>query len=469
MRKLALIWFAAAVLAAQAGARQPAQPGGAALLGPPLSYTQLPQLSPAGSVPLVPLQPTLTPPTLSTPFAPPSAPAPPLNENLRTFDPATLELSWANGRWQLTASGLVLKDFGRKEAEGQAALRLARALRLSQYGTIGSPAPLMEYWLADGAAPRGPVPGYSLLTFDAASLHVEGSLGQWCLRDGRRVLFNFGTRAAEARQALGVMRKYGFNQVAVVGQMAPSMLVFLADKSIEGEGRVDGGTNRNVVNHETPEVAARKAEELQKLKERVPGLDADSVTQPALRTLRTPDQPRLPFSGTVREFGGEGPTATNPSSGTDAGDRVAFDWRRVQARLDGNVWKLAAGSVVLASFGADQDAARRALDAMRYYRFTELHLVGGPTRLFSYFLVGGMPPRGVPLGVPSEPFQPDALKVREVEGKWALCSGDRPVITLGDRKEDASGLLEVIRRQRFDLLCRVGRPEDGFTFLARSR
>ncbi len=331
MRKLALIWFAAAVLAAQAGARQPAQPGGAALLGPPLSYTQLPQLSPAGSVPLVPLQPTLTPPTLSTPFAPPSAPAPPLNENLRTFDPATLELSWANGRWQLTASGLVLKDFGRKEAEGQAALRLARALRLSQYGTIGSPAPLMEYWLADGAAPRGPVPGYSLLTFDAASLHVEGSLGQWCLRDGRRVLFNFGTRAAEARQALGVMRKYGFNQVAVVGQMAPSMLVFLADKSIEGEGRVDGGTNRNVVNHETPEVAARKAEELQKLKERVPGLDADSVTQPALRTLRTPDQPRLPFSGTVREFGGEGPTATNPSSGTDAGDRVAFDWRRVQA------------------------------------------------------------------------------------------------------------------------------------------
>jgi hypothetical protein len=97
------------------------------------------------------------------------------------------------------------------------------------------------------------------------------------------------------------------------------------------------------------------------------------------------------------------------------------------------------------------------------------HLVGGPTRLFSYFLVGGMPPRGVPLGVPSEPFQPDALKVREVEGKWALCSGDRPVITLGDRKEDASGLLEVIRRQRFDLLCRVGRPEDGFTFLARSR
>jgi hypothetical protein len=469
MRKLALIGFAAAVLTAQAEARQPAQPGGTAPLASPMSFTQVPQLSPAGSVPLFPLHSTLTPATLPGPLTPPSSPAPPLNENLRTFDPATLELSWANGRWQLTASGFVLKDFGRKEAEGQAALRLARGLRLNQYGTIGSPAVLMEYWLTDGAAPGGPVPGFTTLSFDAASLHVEETLGRWCLRDGRRVLFNFGTRAEDARQALGVLRKYGFNRVAVVGQFSPSMLVFLGGPPGEGDVTMNGRPVRQATSHETPETAARKAEELQRIKERVPGVDADTVVQPAVRPLRTQDQPRLPFSGTVREFGGDGLTPANPSSGADSGDRVAFDWRRVQTRLDGNVWKLAAGGVVLASFGADQDAARRALDAIRYYRFTELHLVGRPTHLFSYFLVGGMPPRGVPLGVPSEPFQPESLKVREIEGKWALCSGDRAVIALGESKDEATGLLEVIRRQRFDLLCRIGKPEDGFTFLARSR
>jgi hypothetical protein len=396
---------------------------------------------------------------------------PPLNENLQSFDSTTLDLTWANNRWQLTAGGVVLKDFGRRESEGRMALRLARGLRLNQYGTVGSPAPLLEYWLVDGSAPRGPVPGFSVISFEPSSLHVEVTLGQWCLRDSRRVLFNFGPRADEARQAFAVVKKYGFSQIAVVGQLSPAMLVFLAGAPGEEEVAVSGRPRQSTGNHETPEIAARKAEELRKLKERVPTLGAETVAQPAMQMLRTPDQPRLPFGGSVREFGGEGLPARDArgAASPDHGDRVPFDWRRVQARLDGNEWKLTADSLVLANFGPDQEAARRALDAIRYYRFTEQHLVGRPTRYFSYYLVNGMAPRGAPFGMQAEPFQPDALAVRQVEGKWALCMADRAVITLGDRREEASDLLQVIRRQRFDLLCRVGKAEDGFTVLTRSR
>jgi hypothetical protein len=455
MRNLLILGVAAALTAVRVDAREPPQ---ALPATPPASSVHTPQLSPPA-------------PTL--PISQPATTNPPaIAENLRTFDTSTLDLTWSDNRWLLTAGSVVLKDFGRKESEGRLALRLARTLELNQYGTVGSPTPIMEYWLCDGEAPHGPVPGYVDITFDPVSLHVEESQSQWCVRDSRRVLFNFGSRADDARQALAVLKKHGFSQVIVVGQPTPSMFVFLANLYGPAGEAGSGRSVHKLVTHETPETAARKADELKRLKEQVPGLDAETVSQPALRALRTPDQPHQPFSSNVREYGGEGLRARNSplaSAGIDRGDCVPFDWRRVQVQLEGNQWKLAAGGLVLASFGPDQDAARQALDAIRYYRFTEQRLVGRPQRCFCYFLVNNLAPRGVPLGVPSEPFLPEALKVHEVEGRWALCMGEQPIIVLGSRQEEAADLLEVIHRQRFDHLCRIGRAEDGFTFLVRTR
>jgi hypothetical protein len=388
-------------------------------------------------------------------------------ENLVTFDPSRLDLTWSNERWLLTAGPVVLKDFGRKESEGRQALRLVRNLRLNQYGTVGSPALVLEYWLCDGAAPCGVVPGCAIVSFDAAALHVEESLGQWCVRDGRRVLFNFGPRADYAQQTLAILRKYDFTRAAVVGQLTPSMFVFLANPF--GHGTGSGRPVRRPVTHESPEAAARKAEELKRLGQRVPGLEAEVVAQPSLRPLRTPDQPRQAFTPTAREYAGEGPLLAAGSHGGDRGERVAFDWRQVEVRLEGNTWKLAAGGLVLANFGADQESARRALDAVRYYHFTELRLVGRPRPYFCYFLVNSLAPHGLPFGLAGEPLQPETLKAREVDGRWTISAGERPLIVLGGRPEEASDLLEVIRRQHFDHLCRIGRPEAGFTFLVRAR
>src|SRR5262249_10882345 len=107
--------------------------------------------------------------------------------------------------------------------------RLIRDLRLTEYGTVGEPAPVMEYWLSAGQAPQGRVPGLRTLPIDQATLRVEQAQGQWCVRDARLVLFNFGPRGDDARQALAVLRKYGFPQVGVIGQLPPSMYLFLAD------------------------------------------------------------------------------------------------------------------------------------------------------------------------------------------------------------------------------------------------
>jgi hypothetical protein len=460
IRKLFFLCLAASGGVSASARQLPQAPGPT----PPTTSSQTPQTLDSAS-----LAAKRQSPVAGEQSAPDATPQP-LSENLQRFDPDTLVLTWSNNRWLLSAGNVVLKDFGRKESEGRQAMRLARSLRLNQYATIGSPAPVMEYWLSDGRAPCGIVPGYPVVSFDADSLHVESAVGQWCVRDSRRVLFNFGSRPDDARQALAVLRKYGFSQVITVGQMTPSMFVFLANPS--GDMAAASRPHHQLTNHETPEVAERKAEELKRLKDRFPDLNAETVAQPTLRPLRTPDQPRQAFTATSREFGGDGPNAAarqHDVGGADRGDRVPFDWRQVQVRLDGKEWRLAVGSLVLANFGPGQDAARRALDVIRYYHFTEKHLIGGGGSRFSYYLINGLAPRSLPFGIPSEPFEPDALQILEVEGQWAVCAGARPIIVVGERRDEAADLLTVIKRQHFDHLCRVGRVEDGFTFLVRTR
>src|SRR5437870_475377 len=88
----------------------------------------------------------------STPLAP-AEPAKP-TENLVRFDPNQVDVQWVDNRWELVAGGKVLKEFGHKEMEARQALRIIRELGLTQLGTVGSPRPVLEYWLVNGNAPQ---------------------------------------------------------------------------------------------------------------------------------------------------------------------------------------------------------------------------------------------------------------------------------------------------------------------------
>src|SRR5438046_2400412 len=94
--------------------------------------------------------------------------SPPIGEHakLTAFDTDKNGLQWADNRWQLLADGLPLKDFGRREADGRLALRLIRELKLNQHGTLGSPQPIIEYWLSDGRGPIGPSLGLRTAPID---------------------------------------------------------------------------------------------------------------------------------------------------------------------------------------------------------------------------------------------------------------------------------------------------------------
>ncbi len=89
---------------------------------------------------------------------------------------------------------------GASPKRGQA-LRLIQELHLNQFGTVGTPSPIMEYWLSSGQVPAGFTPGLRRLSLDAATLRVERMQSQWCLRDARTIVFNFGFHREEAERA----------------------------------------------------------------------------------------------------------------------------------------------------------------------------------------------------------------------------------------------------------------------------
>lgn len=396
-----------------------------------------------------------------TPGNPPRSQAPPVPsaaqppalirpENLVSFDYQQAELRWIDQRWQLLAGGVWLKDFGRREADARAALRIIQSLRLTQRGTVGKPLPVMEYWLADGQAPEGFVGAGRVESLDLHSLRVEEVEGQWALRDNRHRLFAFGPHRDEADQALAVIRKYGFTHVGVIGPATPTMIYFLAN---------DRGLSRN--RYVSPAELKAGA-----LSGRKPGQDnapPASGTDP-----HGAAQDGAPPAAPSELKGQAGKDKTHLAKSVP--ERVAFDYRQVQLRRDDKEWKLVFGSYVFANFGDDRYAAQQALSLFQYYHFTEQMLIGRPVPTFSYFLVAGQPPRGLKFGLSADGFTPESVVVRQLGKQWMVCENERPLVNFGDSEEDARQLALVIQRYRFDHLCRIGNgPGRSLTFLVRAR
>jgi hypothetical protein len=466
------------------------------LLAPAFLLGGLPalaQVAPAGPKPaLAPPPLVLTPPAQSTapaksePVAQPPAPAaapqgpkpapaplpqPELVERLRTFDPSAVQLVWSDRRWQLMTGTDVLKDFGRREAEARQAQRLILELGLTQYGTVGAPSPVMEYWLASGQAPHGTAAGLRVLPVDPATLRVEAMQSQWCLRDGQRVLFNFGLRAEEAHQALAIIRKYGFTEVGVVGQAVPSMMVFLAH-----DGTTVGLPARHEPTNRTHPTSRRPEAQVNGPKSPAVNNTPGAFVTPALPPLQPPPA-RHGYDGLGERaqhnaIHGQAPfvRAAAPPGLEGLAERVPFDWRQVQVRPDNGAWKLTAGGLVLADFGKNEADARTALLAVHHYHFTEQYRIGKPEPRCSWFLSNGQPPRGVMLGVPGVSFQADGLSVQQLGQRWGVCAGDQVLLLVGERQEEARQVLTAIQQNHFDRLCRLGAFDgQGMTFFVRSR
>ena len=401
----------------------------------------------------------------------------PRPEALTSFDPATLELSWNEGHWSVNAAGRPLKDFGRRAEDARQAWHLMRELRLNQRGTIGAPQPVLEYWLTDGRPPQVLPRGVRMLSIDLAGLHVEQAQGNWVVREPGRPLFSFGSHKEEAELALAVLRKYGFNQVGVIGHGAVGMLVFVARP--EGGGRnaaaagLQPGRQMSLKPDANTEAGRQQAAALALSAKSLAARKGSAVPAnfpivPALPSLQPDALPaaRLPGQDRPSRF----LTAQVPRDRPDVvTERVPFDWRQVQVRRDSGDWKLVAGSYTLANFGMSEHDARLAHAALVHYRCTEHQLVGGPEPAAGYFLANGQAPLGVMVGLFNDSFQPDAVTVRPVGKHFCVTQGNHPILDCGTRPDEARYMVDVIRQYRFDHVCRIGSDDrHTLTLLVRS-
>jgi hypothetical protein len=393
-------------------------------------------------------------------------------ENLVPFDRMSATVHWSNQSWQLLVEGKVLKDFGRREHDARQALRIIHDLKLTHYGTVGGPNPIMEYWLASGQGPQGGAMGARTLIFDPSLLIVDQVQSQWCIRDPQRVWFNFGFQAEEAQRGLAIIHKYGFTQLASLGQGTTSMMVFLSRQGERASGTLVGPKGR--ASNQTAGAQANTTKLASKYPESNLGSLANPVLPPLQSVPRSAQGARHEFgeSGTPTMLGGARKVAVS-QTGAINGElvrHVPFDWRQAQVRQDQEGWKILTGGMVLASFGGDEHSARTALSAIHYYRFTEQCQVGQPATHFQYYMTNGQPPRGLMLGLSSQAFQPETVSVQQLGLSWAICSGSHVLLECGPHPEDARHLLEVIQRNKFDRLCRVGDSHTpGMTFLVKTR
>jgi hypothetical protein len=386
-------------------------------------------------------------------------------ETLVSIRPQLIDLQWKDDRWQLVDGGEPIKDFGRREQEAKIALYLIRELGLTQRGTIGAPQPVLEYWLANGQAPVGPVPGLRTRPIDLATLRVEELQKQWVVRDLYQILFNFGTGENDARQAAAVLQKYHFSQLGAVGQGTPLMLIMLSDSAKAGTGEPALHTTRMTAHVESVTPGTGAAEGVGP--EGFPVLQRTSPLHPRepVKKEEDPFRAAIPAVPQGRQLAPPNQLLPDMEALVES---VPFDWRQLKVVKQGKDWQLKTGLYTFAQFGDDEQAAKLALSVVQFYRCTEQCLVGGGKQpIFTYYLANGQAPHGLMLGLSSVAFQANDLKVRQDGAAWTITDGRQTLFTF-DKEESAKQVLQAVQKHKFDHVCHIGHGDAaGMTFLLR--
>ena len=93
---------------------------------------------------------------------------------------------------------------------------------MTQSCFVGRPHPSFQYMLASGRAPYGSYGGEDCISFNPKTAEVKNISGRWKIVDGSHWMFDFARNESEAREALAIIKKYGFNRSCFVGRPNPS-------------------------------------------------------------------------------------------------------------------------------------------------------------------------------------------------------------------------------------------------------
>lgn len=342
----------------------------------------------------------------------------PQKEKAVRFDGASVSIRKSQDAWQVWSGGVLLRDFGKSQADADEAVRLIRELRTTEWVAIGSGRPVVEYGLTHGRAHLPTFGPKATLPFDLASVRVDNIRGVWCVRDDATILLNFGRDKQDAEQAAAVIHKYGFNRLGTIGNPVQISVLFAQPgltAAKTGAGAAPGGLGQ----------LARYAQE-------------QSLTRTAIE---------VPGAGFV-------------------GERLVLDLKKVEIKKDKGEYVLAHGPDVLARFGMSEWSARDALRVMQDMRVTEFCRFNAE---LTFFLVNGQPPTRPPFSVQGTRFDPDRLSVKPASaGQTGVYDANGRLMYAVGSKEEADALVKLLQHFRFDQQCQMGLSgRSGLKFLAR--
>lgn len=333
----------------------------------------------------------------------------------------------AQDRWQIANGLKPVREFGGSQTDAEEFVRLLRELKPTEWGVIGTDRVVVEYGLNRSmingvAVDRATAPAFTPKTsvnIDLSSARVETVRGVWVLRDDDNILLNFGKSQADAEQAIGVIRKYGFNRIAQVGPASGGATVLFAQP-------------------ETASVRPKAAGGLAELN-------------------RQYQEQKLARTG-----------LEVPAAGAAGGEKFAIDPKACEIRRDRDGhWVLAHGTEVLANFGASEWSARDALKLVQEQRFTEFCRFNADV---TFFLVNGQPPTRVPFAVQAVRFDTGTLAVKAASnGKFGVYEGMGRLLFTCDTDKEAKALVATMQYYGFDTSCQMGlSSKNALRFLAKT-
>jgi hypothetical protein len=142
------------------------------------------------------------------------------------FDPKIAKVVKIGRRWKIVVGNMWLLDFATSQSEARMALKVIKTYGLNCQCFVGRPNPSMEFYLANGHAPVGPIVGEDAISFNPANIEVQYVRGRWKIIEGNHWIMDFDQAENEARQALSYILYYGFTYICFVGRPDPSMIYF---------------------------------------------------------------------------------------------------------------------------------------------------------------------------------------------------------------------------------------------------
>jgi len=149
--------------------------------------------------------------------------------------------------------------------------------------------------------------------------------------------------------------------------------------------------------------------------------------------------------------------AAAPPRAPEPEDCIGVNWRDVGVQGKASV---VAGTgekqLEIINFEGDRNAAERAVEIIRHYRFDQQCFVGRPAPSMVYWKRrAGVPAGGYP-GEICTTISPSTTRAKLVAGEWKLVDGHHWLLTFGTNEREARAAADTVARYHLNRQCSVG-------------